>query len=358
MTDRPHNLTAKELPLDLLHLHWKSIVQFAPQIASEVEIKSEGLSGNFYREALAVSQFLQSDPTLERALNQPCALAVLNPLAQMASAGPITGSEIAKAVSIGLCTLSRHGSTHRSLFRIFLYPILLTYFMAFGCILISHFLLPYFEELYAEFGIQLPGITSLIFFLGYIFRTYTITILLILLGLPPLLWLINWIGHQNRPPGMSRLDVLLSRKRSATARWLFHLSLLLEAGLTKEDAIEKASSISGKFWIKRRAAAFKNRAKDSFTNDVRFFRGQKFLMADTATSTPRSRGQVTLLQHVATWYRDSSSNLIEWLVQLLIPLYVFTIVLGFFLLITSLLTPVITIFSGLTGGGGAPGGFM
>jgi type II secretory pathway component PulF len=277
----------------------------------------------------------------------------------MATKGPLTENEIAKAVSIGLCSLSRHGTTHRSLFRIFIYPILLTYFATLGCILISHFIVPYFEEMYVEFGVMVPRMTTFFFYVGHLFRTYTITILLILLGVPPLLWLINWIGHENRPPGMSRLDVMLSRKRSTTARWLFHLSLLLDAGLTKEDAIERAASISGKLWIKRKAVAFKNNIDDASNVNVRFFGGQKSRMADTAISMPRSRGQVALLRHVATWYRDSSSNLIEWLVQLLIPLYVFCILIGSLLLIVSLLSPILSVISALTGGGGgAPGGFM
>jgi len=359
MTDRPQNLIAEELPLDLLKSNWDSIAQVAPQIANEIEIKSEGLSGNFYREALAASQFLFGDPDYEKALNQPCVLAILNPLARLASVGPVTENEIAKAVSAGLCTLSRHGTTHRSLLRIFIYPILLTYFAAFASILVSHFILPYFEQMYAEFGIILPGMTQMFFILAYAIRTYTITILLVLLGLPPLLWLVNWIGHDKRPPGMSRLDVLLSRKRPSAARWLLHHSLLLEAGLSNDEAIGRASTISGKGWLRKRAAARSRQlSAETLEAKIRFFDRQKYRMADTAISMPRSRGKVALLQNVATWYRDSSSNYIEWLVQLLIPIYVGFILLMFAALILSLLFPIVAVLRGLMGGGMAPGGFF
>ena len=263
MTDRPHNLTAEALPLDLLKRNWDSIAAIAPKVASEIEVKSEGLSGNFYEEVLAASQFLQGDPSYQRALTQPCILAFLNPLARLTENGTVTENDISKAVSSGLCTLSRHGSTHRSIFRTFLYPILLTYFVVFGTVLASHFILPYFEELYTGFGIMLPGMTSLFFFVGYVARIYTITILLVFLGLPPLLWLLNWIGHKNRPPGMSRLDVLLSRKRPSAARWLFHLSLLLEAGLPKEEAIDRASVSSCKGWLRKRSARMRRVRDDA-----------------------------------------------------------------------------------------------
>lgn len=81
-------------------------------------------------------------------------------------------------------------------------------------------------------------------------------------------------------------------------------------------------------------------------------------MADTAIAGMDSSGQVTLLQHVATWYRDTSSSILEWVVQLLIPLYIFAILLSVFILIISLFMPLFAIISGLTGGGGGPGGFM
>ena len=80
-------------------------------------------------------------------------------------------------------------------------------------------------------------------------------------------------------------------------------------------------------------------------------------MADTAIVTPRSRAQVALLQQVATWYRDTSTGVIEWFVQLLTPLMIAMIFITFFLLIACMLMPLGGIISGLTGGGG-PGGFM
>ena len=360
MTDHPKNLVSGELPLDLLKSSWDSLMQVASQIADEIEIKSEGLSGNFYKEALAASNFFRGKPEYDRALNQPCVLAIANPLAKLASQkSSLSQADIGKAVSIGLCTMSRHGRTHRSLLRIFIYPIMLTYFVAIGSILVSHFLLPQFEQMYNEFGIALPVVTKAVLFLGYVFRLYTITILLVFLGVPPLLWLINWIGHEKRPPGMSRLDMLFSRRRPTVARWLLHFSLLLEAGLSKDEAIDTAASMSGKRWLKTRAAVRKRKiSNESEDARIRFFDRKKMRMADTAMSVPRSRGQVVLLQQVASWYRDSSSNLIEWLVQLLVPLYVFAIVLAFFIMIISLFMPIIAIVSGLTGGGGGPGGFM
>ncbi|QEG20518.1 type II secretion system F family protein [Mariniblastus fucicola] len=362
MTTRPDNLIqgkmSIELPIGLLDAKWDQIAAAASRIADEVDIKSEGLSGSFRKQTLAISYFFRNRCDYHRALDLPCVLAIVNPLASLADKDQLSDADIATAVHIGLCTLSRHGSNHRNLLHVFLYPILLTYFVAIGAIFASHFVLVPFQQMYAEFGIALPWLTDSILFLGYLTRTYTSTILLVIFGLPPLLWLLNWIGHEQREPGMSRLDVMLARKRPTVARWLLHVSLLIEAGLTNDDAVEHASRFSGKRWINRLAATH-NRAveSDSAVTPNEFFKLYKFSMADTALAAPRSRGKVTLMQQVATWYRDSSSSIIEWFVQLLIPFYVLAILVGFMIVIGSLLLPVFAVISGLTGGGG-PGGFM
>jgi hypothetical protein len=359
MTEDRNNMKRSDLPFDFLESQWDRVAKHASEIAEEIDIKSEGTSGNFRLQTLAISEFFRNSCNFEKSLGQPYVLAIANPLARFAAGGPLNRTVIASAVHTGLCTIARHGSTHRNLVRIFLYPILLTYFVVFASIFAAHFMLGPFEELYREFGIQLPAMTLFIIRVGFLIRTYTFTVLIVFLGLPPLLWLLNWIGRETREPGMSRLDLLFSTKRMSAARFLFHVSLLLEAGLSKDDAIAKATSVSGKNWLKRRHTIRQHKtAHQSDQAKVRFFDRVFFRSGDTALAAPRSRGKVVLLQQVATWYRDTSSNIIEWLVQLVIPLYVFAILFGSFILVVSLLMPLIAIISGLTGGGGAPGGVM
>lgn len=361
MTDSPNNEIVSDLTPGLLESRWDSIAKAADQIADEVDIKSDGLGGNFRKQALSVSIFFRGGCTYQDALSKPCVLAIANPLARMIDETndvDISRSNLSTAVHLGLCTLSRHGSNHQNLFRIFLYPIMLTYFVGLGSIFVSHFMLEPFAEMYAEFGIQLPTTTSFLFTLGYFIRMYTVTILMVLFGLPPLLWLINWIGQEKREPGMSRFDLLLASRRPTVARWLLHMSLLMDAGINWADSIQRASTASGKSWIKSRAAAHARKLdSDSPDTSYSFFCQQRFSMADAAIVATASRGQVTLLQQIATWYRDTSSNILEWIVQLLIPLYVLAILVSVFVLVVSLLSPLIAIISGLTGGGG-PGGFM
>lgn len=356
MTDSPDNLLTEDLPIGLLESRWDYIARSADEIADEVDIKSEGLSGNFRKQALAISKFFRDGRGVNEALNRPDVLSIANPLARFAKAGEVSKSDVSTAVHIGLCTLARHGSNHRSLFRLFLYPILLTYFVVLGMLFGSHFVLQSFEEMYAEFGIQLPSLTTFVLFLGYVTRLYTVSILMIIFGAPPFLWLLNWIGHEKREAGMSRLDLMFARKRPTAARWLLHVSLLLEAGLAKDPAIEKASLRSGKSWLKRRYAAYNRKlAQKAHSADTKLFDQRKFSMADTALAAPRSRGQVVLLQQVSTWYRDSATNIVEWIVQLLVTLYAMAIILFIIVVVVSLFLPVLAIVAGLTGG---PGGFM
>jgi len=356
MIETSNNHGANELPLDLLESQWDQIQKAGPRIADEVDIKSDGLSGNFRLQALAISQFFRGDADYEHALNHTGILAIANPLAQLARGNEISQSHIATATHLGFCTLSRHGSNHQNLSRIFLYPIMLSLFAIFGSVLVAFFIVPTFEQMYIEFGIAVPWVTTTFFYMGYLIRTYAIFIFVIVLGLPPLLWLINWVGHTKREPGLSRLDVLLSRERQAVSRWLLHTSLLIEAGLPNESAMQRASLLSGKRWVKQISAKRSRKPEsESSIPDRHFFNHAKFCMADTALAAPRSRGQVTLLQQVATWYRDTSSGTIEWFVQLLTPLMIFFILFMILLFVMSLLSPLFSIVSGLTGGAG---GFM
>jgi hypothetical protein len=349
---------ADDLPTGFLESQWPLIQQAGSRIADEIDIKSEGLSGSLRKQSLAASHFFRSEARFEKALNQSCVLAIANPLARLANGKEISQSHIATASHLGFCTLSRHGSNQRSLFRIFFYPIMLILFGILGAVFISFFILPTFEQMYTEFGIALPGMTKMFIYLGYVVRTYVVSIMIVVLGLPLLTWLLNWFGHEKRDPGMSRVDVLLSRKRPTVSRWLLHASLLIEAGLTNEDALQTASSLSGKRWVRKSAAMRKQQLESNQPiQGHRFFDRDKLRMADTAFLMPRSRGQVTLLQQVATWYRDTSSGVIEWFAQLLTPLLLGFILITIFLLIISLFFPIFAITRGLTGGG-APGGFF
>ena len=357
MTRLSKQLTAEDLPLRLLESQWDALQQVAYDVADEVDIKSEGLSGNLLTQTRFVSEFFRGGADYNEALRQSTILAIANPLAQVAAQGPITKADISTAVSQGLCTLSRHGITHRNLFRIFLFPILLTYFVGFGVILVSHFIVPFFEQIYTEFGIVVSWLTGFFVQLGYGIRGATMPLLVVLFGLPPSLWLFGLVGRKKRQPGMSQLDLLLARKRPTIARWLLHFSLLLEAGLTKEEAIGIASSSSGKRWVSRRVEAWKQECETSDPDEPSlFFDDREVRMADTSIDLPRSPGQIVLLQHVATWYRDSSSSLIEWLVQLLVPLYVFLIMATCVLFMLAMLEPIISVIGSLTGV--MPGGFM
>ena len=349
---------ANDLPIGFLESQWPLIQQAGSRIADEIDIKSDGLSGSFRKQSLAMSHFFRTGAPFERAVYQPCVLAVANPLARLANGNEISQSHIATASHLGFCTLSRHGSNQRSLFRIFLYPIMLVLFGTLGAVFVSFFILPTFEQMYTEFGIALPGMSRMFIFLGYVVRTYVVSIMMVVFGLPLLVWLMNWIGHEKRDPGLSRIDVLLSRKRPTVSRWLLHTSLLIEAGLPNEDALQMAASTSGKRWLTRLAAIRKHRLENNQPiQDNRFFNRDKLGMADTAFAMPRCRGQVTLLQQVATWYRDTSSGIIEWFAQLLTPLLLGFILITIFLLIISLFFPMFAIVSGLTAGGG-PGGFF
>ena len=126
--------------------------------------------------------------------------------------------------------------------------------------------------------------------MGRLIRAATLPLLIVLFGLPPLLWLLNLVGVDKRPPGVTHVDQWLTRKRTTSARWLLHVSLLLEAGLEKQESIALASQTTGKRWVRRLARRFEEGADPMQESDnivkepTSFFGQRKFRMADTAIS--------------------------------------------------------------------------
>ena len=354
MTDRPRQLTAEGLPLKLLQSQWAAIEDVASDIADEIEFKSEGLSDNFLKRAQYASDFFRGDCEYERALQQSTILAFVNPLAKIASeVSVLSKKDVASAVNSGLCTIGRHGVAHRGMFQILMYPIFLMYFVVLGAILSSHFIIPHFAEMYKEFGIAIPWMTSFFIGLGRLIRVITMPTLIVLFGLPPLLWVLNLLGVNKRPPGVTYLDQLLTRKRTTIARWLLHVSLLIEAGLEKGESISLASKVAGKRWLRNSAGRYEKGVEPLLKGDVvepaRFFGQQKYRMADTAIELPRSPGQVALLKQVATWYRDRTTSILLWWVQFLVPMIGFFVIVTVVLFVLSVFAPLLAIISGLTG---------
>lgn len=343
------------LPPDLLQSGWGAIQSSRLLIADEIEFRSEGLSGNFLNQANFARDFFRFDCTLEQAFCQPCILAIANPLAQFARTEGLSPCNISTAIYQGFCTLSRHGSNHRSLIRIFLTPLMMALFVIFGGIFLSHFVILPFEQMYAEFGIMLPRVTAAVLAFARFVRYSTSIVLPIVFAIPPLFWTLNRIGKSRREPGMSHFDLLLVRRRPTIARFLFHYTLLIESGLEKTTSIEKAAEATGKRWLWRRAKKIIGQDDKDSTNRRPFFSKSKFATADTALSMPRSRGQVAVAQQVATWYRDSSSGILEWWIQLMTPMCAAFILIGICVVVISLFMPLIAVISGLTGG---PGGFF
>ena len=353
MTDRPRQLSATELPAGLLESQWSAIQSVARDVAEEIEYKSDGLSGNFLERTHYAAQFFRGDCDFQQALKQSTLLAFLNPLAKFANEhdGELSQNDVAGAVSSGLCTLARHGVSHRSLLQLYLFPICLSYAAAMGAILSAHFIVIYFEQMFFEFGIQVPWMTTFFFSVSQIIRSMTMPVLIVLFGLPPLLWLLNLWGRDRRPPGVSHFDLLLARKRTMIARWLFHVSLLLEAGLKKQAAISSATGVAGSRWMRKQVKRWQQNIDSAphANGTLHFFEGQKYRMADTAISLPRSTGQVTLLRQVATWYRDRSASMLLWWIQFLVPLLGFFIVSLVVLFLFAMLLPLFSIIGGLTG---------
>ena len=338
---------------NLLASRWDKIHQIKNQIAEELDIKSEGIGGTLSKQVMAVCEFLRGPARYEGVISRPEVLAICNPLLDLPDDHQITQHDIARATHEGLCTLARHGSATASLSRMLLYPFFLSVVTVFAAIFFSFYVIESFEEMYTEFGIALPRVTNLVLGTARLVRNYTVAIVLLTTGIPAFFYCLNWIGHKNREAGQSWLDVKLARKRTLAARFLFHVSLLLESGLPQPLAIETASAASGRNWLRRRA----KRGRSNQQQVASFFGGRKFAVADNALLAEPVLVKIRLLRQVATWYRDSTSGISHWWIELFVAVYVWLMVAAIVIAVFSLFAPLFAIVGGLTGGG-MPGGMM
>lgn len=102
-----------------------------------------------------------------------------------------------------------------------------------------------FEEMFVEFGIELPRSTKAVLELTQWVRQWGAWMLAWQVGLSTAMalayWIINRSGRNRRPGNLNWIDQQWMSTRNAMACWAWHLSLLLEAGIGQVKAEQIAA---------------------------------------------------------------------------------------------------------------------
>lgn len=331
-----------------LESSWDSVVKSRHEMAAELSRLSKELPGEYRKKLELIGAWFQGPTEFEDALLRPNVLAFCIPLASDRSDSP---TRISDAARVGVGTLSSSHTEFHSLLRMLFYPIVIFVAASLVGIGFSFFVAPQFEQMYDEFGIELPFITNGVLGLSKLVRNFAWVAIVIPLGIVAY-WLIDSVHLKQRSRNDSWLDYRWTSTRYGIGSWSWHLSMLLEAGLTQAAAIRKACLASSNSRIRKVSPSpdgMDVSVAESNVANVDSL-GRRYELLSYALELPVSNGKIALLREIATNYWDRRRNISDWWVYWLVAILPWAILAVVGIAILSLFTPMIAVISGLTGG--------
>ncbi len=295
---------------------------------------------------------------LDAALKSPDVLAICLPLVRGDSAHSPSQTDITSAVRVGFCSIGRRLSTRGRLLRLFFLPAMILVTMAALTVLFSVTIIPQFESIFDDFGIEPPKLTWLVFKLAWVVRNGWLMALGCLAGIAALACLMSAATRSRRVVGESWLEQRCKTTRNATAGWAWHVAMLLESGIAMTNAIEIAAKSQFNRWVQRACRNWINsnstQMSGGSSRSPEF--GSRFPLIQTSLGVNNRAAQVDLLREISTYYWDRNRAMGDWWIQWLVSILIWILVTMIVLLVVSLYAPMFAIISGLTWGGVGRGG--
>ncbi len=353
---------------------WGDIYEVRSELAEELNQMANDLPGQASKQLRALGRWFNGPADYQDALRRADVLSICLPLTELDASVPISRADIARSARAGFCSLTRNASASRRWTSLLIYPFLLMVSVAALAIGYSFWISPEFEAMFAEFEIELPAVTNMTFRFAAFIRDFWWLLLSLFLILGIGLTIFNRSGSDRRPFGLSWFDQTIMSARNAAAAWAWHISLLLEAGLTQKEAVQTAGAATNESWLKEKSRTLADKewllqpvvepvevvtesdihsyALDEptpkpTTNKPMVFVSPKLRLLDSALRLPLSDGKIAVLQEVANYYWDRNTS--DWWMQCLVSLIIWAIGLSVAFVVLALFTPLLAIISGLTG---------
>lgn len=343
----------------VLQTHWGAIQAQRTELVEVLDQMASSFPKEGRKRLNSLSQWFSVPRQFDESLVRADVLAVCLPLSDSLEVdGKLGKSDIVAAAHSGFCSTGQNSGSNQ-LVRALAYPAIVLIGVALVAICLSVFVVPEFEEMFQEFGIELPGVTLFMLNFAEVIRNWSWILAVWLASAIGIVWFLNGVSRRRRPDGLGWLDLWMQTSRTALADWAWHLSLLLEAGLSQSEAIRKAGQYAGKSWLRASSrfwadgeALPKNtmgNVEDTGVAEQRYLRHAKYRLLDHALAVPSGEGKIQLLREVVHYYRDRNRNIglwwIEWFVAVLLWVIGFVIII----FVISMFSPLLAIVSGLTG---------
>jgi hypothetical protein len=328
-----------------LQANWGLVDGSRKQLAAKVVAIAESVSGGRRLQLRSVGRWLNSDGGYEQVLKRPDVINFCLPWVKSLKAkanGPLSDVEADQVARLGFCRFCRDAPEPRSLVP-FIYPICAILFGMLVLGFASFTILPTFEQMFKEFGIELPRATKLLFFVGRLTRQYWWIAIVIFCVASTTTWIFTRLSQRQSVYSRSWIDWLLDSMRPAVANWTGHLATLLNAGVAERSAVQVASECSAVSSLRSTKIDDQSYTSSGWLDQKRFA-----LVNETLTIEDRS-AKAAMLREVAVYYRSISATVGGWWLKVFAQFITWQIALAILFTVASLFMPLISIISGLTG---------
>lgn len=328
---------------------WKLVWERREAFADVIDLAARAHSVTVRGRARQVSSFLRRDGSFESAIVRPDVIAFTQPLVTDIRSQAIADEQLAWAASNGLNSLNCQPSSIQRLSQLMIYPALIA-IAGFAIYLgFAFYVAPEFEQMFEEFGIELPSATRTLFGLASSIRSvgWLIGIVLVASLLVAILWL--------RVPGafISRfrfLEKAVQNKRQVMADLAFHAAQLRTIGLSAQQAFAAASSAAGLPSANQGSPAMAleadaNELSDG-SGDVRV---PGYALLQLAMRRPANHANDQMLFEVADCYRRRIVTVSDWWIQWLAYGFQCFVIACVMFIVLSMFMPLFSIIGGLTG---------
>ena len=326
---------------------WELAWQSRAEYAKALQQVSKDLPRAESKQLALLNTWFETNQSLDQLFTRPDALQAFLPV--YFGVGDQTADDhLTEAVKMGLWSQERKQFGSKHILRLLYVPLLVGFicltFIVVGCL----WLIPQFDSIFTEFGIDPPRITKALFGFSRFVQEFWWLLLSSPLLAIVMIAVLDRKGKNNRPVNVSWLDTKLTSFRCTLADWAWHVSLLLDAGFTQQESTEIASAAicNGR---KRREITerLEGRGLDESEYSPVAFREFGFPLLDLALQQPNHQCKSSLLKEIAKYYWDLNQNNGSWWVSWLAIgiMWMFWAMVG--LTVLALFNPLIAIIRGL-----------
>lgn len=307
-----------------------------------------------------VSAFLRTEATFSDAMPRPDVIAFAQPILMPRPTNDFSPASLAASARSGLSTLTNQSSSMERFFRLMIYPFIA---LVAALALLTGFsiiIAPEFENMFEEFGIELPPATAGLLRLAGWIRAFVWPIaFLLVIGTLALLFLslapLTGFGR------LRRFEAAFTNRRKAMADAAFHAFQLRRVGVSASVAMlacATATRYAGlRRWLSQMATIWnqhpttaENLAAGSLPSGDLAAGNSKFRLIGSAMRRPQSPANDAMLWEVADYYRRRTGTVGDWWVHWLVVAIQWMMIMFVLFIVAAMFMPLISIVSGLAGG--------